>query len=134
MVNSLNDAFIRVFCKDGTIEYELVTVPSEYGPLSDAEIIDGAVWWIGGVNNQNGSMFCCIEPGSTSIKTYPIQGKPIADGDFSVMEDGSFVFWQYLGTVEVGTFSWNPDTPEVQPEMLMMQKAETESIISLDRI
>ena len=134
LVNSLNDAFIRVFCKDGTIEYELVTVPSEYGPLSDAEIIDGAVWWIGGVNNQNGSMFCCIEPGSTSIKTYPIQGKPIADGDFSVMEDGSFVFWQYLGTVEVGTFSWNPDTPEVQPEMLMMQKAETESIISLDRI
>ena len=134
LLNSRNDYLFRVFCKDGNIDYELINVPNEYGPVTDCEIVDGTLWWIGNANNQDGSSFCYIEPGSSTIKSIPVPGKPIANGDFTVRDDGSFVFWQYLGSTEIGTFTWNPKEPETEPKMLMMQQAETASVISLDSI
>ncbi len=134
LLNSRADNLFRVFCKDGKIDYELINIPDEYGPVTDCEIIDGTIWWIGNVNNQNGSSFCSIDMGSNVINSTKIQGKPIASGEFTVREDGTFVFWQYLGSTEVGTFCWNPAEPDKEPVMLMRQQAETASVISLDRI
>lgn len=125
--------FVRAFCHDGEIELSYLPMPREYRASDKFAVLDGKVYWIGNVNVQSGSSICVGDFDNGTVSSTIIPGKPVASSEFSLSPDGSFVYWQYLSDVDVGTYSWNPETEEY-PRLLMTTQGDVHSIINIDTL
>ena len=96
--------------------------------------INNRVYWISGVNNnRDGSEICYHDFSTGETKRFHILGKPVANDDFGLSDNGTVVFWQYLSSTEAGTFSWNPEREE-NPTLLMITDEDVHSIVNIDKI
>ena len=96
--------------------------------------IGSRVYWISGVNNnRDGSEICYHDFDTGETRRFHIAGKPVASEDFSLSSNGTVVFWQYLGSTEVATFSWNPEVDD-NPTLLMITDEDVHSIINIDTL
>ena len=125
--------FARSFCHDGEIELSYLPMPREYRASDKFAVLDGKVYWIGNVNVQSGSSICVGDFDTGTVSSTIIPGKPVASSEFSLSPDGSFVYWQYLSDVDVGTYSWNPEKDEY-PRLLMTTQGDVHSIINIDTL
>ena len=133
MSDELTVSLVQATCKNGNIECISLDMPSQYRASDYFQIHDGKVYWIGAVNNQDGSYICTADFSTKRISSELVPGKPVADSEFSLNPNGSMVYLQYLSDVDVATYSWNPFTDDY-PTLLLTTKGDVHSIINIDTL
>ena len=94
---------------------------------------DGKLYWISEVGGGVESYIKTYDFATGKHGSYRIPGKGAASYEFNITDDGSVIYWQYLGLADVGTFRWNPEK-EDYPTMLMLNDTDVHSIVSIDSL
>ena len=97
------------------------------------QIDDEKLYWIDGIGGQ--TPYIHSYDFAMGAKTsYKVPGNyGFASDEFSISDDGSFIFWQYLNSTDVGTFSWNPEK-ESNTSLLSTSKTDIHSIVNIKEI
>ena len=130
----VNEAIMRVRVGNGLPDVEIVQLSSEDRSAGHFEANGSRMYWIGGHDdNINGSSIRYYDFDSGSFGRFQIMGKPAAGSDFSISDNGTIIFTQYMSDVDVGIYSWNPDL-EDHPTLLSLKPGDVHAIVDISTL
>lgn len=126
------DCIIYVEIDGSGVHVNTMAVAYEDRYIDYYEFHDGKLYWISGLGGAQ-SYINTYDFSTGAKNRYQIPGKGAADYEFSIDDNGSIVYLQYMGLTEIGTYSWNPET-EDYPTLLSTLKTNVHSVINIDSL
>ncbi len=119
---------------NGTPEVKFIPFEGTDRTAAYFRVNGSRVYWIGGENdNANGSYIRYYDFSTMNEGSFKIPGKPAASSDFSISDNGTVIYWQYLDDIQVGTYSWNPDK-ESYPTLIMTTDGDVHSMVNVSTL
>ena len=119
---------------NGTPEVKFIPFEGTDRTAAHFRVNGSRVYWIGGENdNANGSYIRYYDFSTMKEGSFKIPGKPAASSDFSISDNGTVIYWQYLDDIQVGTYSWNPDK-ESYPTLIMTTDGDVHSMVNVSTL
>ena len=120
--------------ENGSVSMDYIALNGNDRTAVQFAVYGTRVYWIGGANdNANGSYIRYYDFSTESDGRFKLPGKPAASSDFSLSQNGTIIYLQYLSDVQIGTYSWNPERDDY-PTLIMMKDGDVHSIVNISTL